>query len=151
MSRRDLPNRIGRLERERGLSAEQQAFMDRLNRFLTALNAYETERDRITAALPPGWRFVKDFLLKDGHVVSTHHRATDRPKEVEDGCSFDVASGQLIDVHVVNSGLGSCRPPCEDDVKWQAEYDQALPEHLRRAIVALVPLDWIDYFNGKEF
>jgi hypothetical protein len=125
--------------------------MDRLKRFEAALAAYETERNRIAAALPCGWRLVTDFLIKDNWVVSVRKRATNQPATVENGVGVDLESRQVIDVHVDNGGLCSSRLLCEDDAKWQAEGDRALPDDLRRAIRALKVVDYLDYFNGKEF
>jgi hypothetical protein len=152
--RRDLSSRIARIERERGLTAEQRSFMDRMKRFQAVLAAYEAERERIAGALPPGWRLVTDFLIRDGGVVSKRHRATNQPRDIDDGWNVDQTSRRVIEVRVLH-GTGYARPWSEDEAKrqeviWQAE-QREVPEDLRRAIRALEPVDWIDYFNGKQF
>jgi hypothetical protein len=150
--RRDLCNRIARFEREHGLSAQHRAFRARFKRFESALRAYEGERDRIAGALPVGWRLVMDYFVnRDGGVVLRGHRATNQPPEIENGVAISLDSKQVTSVSVQVGNLGCCRPPCQDDAKWQAERDRALPENLRRAIRALEPVDFIDYLNQKEF
>jgi hypothetical protein len=150
--RRDLCNRIVRFERELGLSAQQQALTARFERFQSALEAYETERDRLAGALPAGWRLVMDYFTDhDGHVVSKKHRATNQPPEIENGVEFNLDLKQVTSVSVQIDHVGRCRPPCQDDAKWQAERDRALPEDLRQAISALEPIDFIDYLNHEEF
>ena len=149
--RRDLCKRIARFEKALGLTAEHRAFTVNHRRFEKALKAYETERDRIARTLPAGWRLVTDFLVKDGFVVLTRRRATNQPPEIENGVCIDVASRQVNGVSVQHGGLGSFRPPCEDDAKWRAEGDRALPEDLRAAIRALKPVDFLHLLNGKKF
>lgn len=151
MQRSSIAARIARVERKWGLSASERDRLARLRRFRAALAAYRTERDRIAAALPPGWRLVMDFLVADGGVVDTRHRATNQPPEIDNGVSISTASRRVTDVHVRNAGLGSIRPVSESDANWLAEGDRALSEDLRRAVRALVPVDFIDYLNGKKF
>ena len=94
---------------------------------------------------------MSDFLVKDGGVVSTRLRATNQPEEIENGVCFDLKSRLVTDVAVYRGGVGTMRRPCADDAKWQAEGDRALPEDLRCTIRTLRVVDWLDYFNGKEF
>jgi len=149
--RRDLCNRIARFEREHGLSAQHQAFTARFKRYESALQAYETERDRIAGALPAGWRLVMDYFTdRDGRVVFKKHRATNQPPEIENGVAISLDSKQVTSISVQIDNIGRCRPPCEDDAKWQGERDRALPEDVRHAIRTLEPIDFIDYLNQKE-
>jgi hypothetical protein len=151
MRRRDVVNRIARLEREWGLSASQRSSQAYFKRFEAALTAYEAERDRITVALPPGWRLVTDYLVKAGKVLGVRHRATNDPPETENGFTADLESRKVIDVFVQHGGLTSSRPACEGDAKWRAEDDRALPDDLRRAIRALKIVSFIDFINHEPF
>ena len=95
MQRSSIAARLARVERKWGLSVSERDRMTRLRRFKAALAAYRTERNRISTALPPGWRLVMDFLVENGGVVSTRHRATDQPPAVENGVSISTASRRV--------------------------------------------------------